>query len=392
MASPTEAPSPLAPSTNVRVGFFVDQYNVVYSKCKDVFLGVKNPTEALALSSNQVLFLSTTQIVANGKEVKLLPISLSVVSVFDKEAHYDFWGVIPININPMSRKKAAPVASAEDLMIQNTVTHQVAEASYYIEQVYRRTKNLHNKPQELIRKPITIPAPITHSLPPQAVSIVKAVAKVEIAPKAVKELIKKERLSMSQTLDNFIDSAAEATAALAKLVSDAKALAKDPPTATTTIVHVDAETEIAYELSPSDIKASYLVATAQRKSMVEGLQILSKALLGYAPKINRTLTRNPNSSYSPSLRFIAGELDGLADALQVAASDTAPKTYLKSLGGYLRNYSFSVSFLLMQMKSYPCFSQDTTVEKELSINIHKISKAIQEDLTTLRNNANLLDV
>lgn len=391
MASPTESPSPLAPSTNVRVGFFVDQYNVVYSKCKDVFLGVKNPTEALALSSNQVLFLSTAQIIANGKEVVLHSAPLSVISVFDKEAHYDFWGVIPININPMKKKNSPPVASAEDLMIQNTVTHQVAEASYYIEAVYRRTKNLHNKPQELIRKPISIPAPITHSLPPQAVSTVKAVAKVEIVPK-VKELIKKERLSMSQTLDNFIDSAAEATAALAKLVSDAKALAKDPPTATTTTVQVEAETGIAYELAPSDIRASYLIATAQRKSMVEGLQILAKALLGYAPKINRTLTINPNSSYSPSLRFIAGELDGLADALQVVASDTAPKTYLKSLGGYLRNYSFSVSFLLMQMKSYPCFSQDTTVERDLSLNIHKISKAIQEDLTTLRNNANLLDV
>lgn len=390
MASPTESPSPLAPSTNVRVGFFIDQYNVVYSKCKDVFLGVKNPTEALALSSNQVLFLSTAQIIANGREVKLLPVSLSVISVFDKEAHYDFWGVIPININPMKKKNSTPVASAEDLMIQNTVTHQVAEASYYIEAVYRRTKNLHNKPQELIRKPISIPAPITHSLPPQAVSTVKAVAKVEIVPK-VKEF-KKERLSMSQTLDNFIDSAAEATAALAKLVSDAKALAKDPPTTTTTTVQVEAETGIAYELAPSDIRASYLVATAQRKSMVEGLQILAKALLGYAPKINKTLTINPNSSYSPSLRFIAGELDGLADALQVVPSDTAPKTYLKSLGGYLRNYSFSVSFLLMQMKSYPCFSQDTTVERDLSLNIHKISKAIQEDLTTLRNNANLLDV
>lgn len=391
MASPTESSSPLAPSTNVRVGFFIDQYNVVYSKCKDVFLGVKNPTEALALSSNQVLFLSTAQIIANGREVVLHSAPLSVISVFDKEAHYDFWGVIPININPMKKKNSAPVASAEDLMIQNTVTHQVAEASYYIEAVYRRTKNLHNKPQELIRKPISIPAPITHSLPPQAVSIVKAVAKVEIVPK-VKEF-KKERLSMSQTLDNFIDSAAEATAALAKLVSDAKALAKDPPTvSTTTIVHVEAETGIAYELAPSAIRPSYLIATAQRKSMVEGLQILSKALLGYAPKINKTLTINPNSSYSPSLRFIAGELDGLADALQVVPADTAPKTYLKSLGGYLRNYSFSVSFLLMQMKSYPCFSQDTTVERDLSLNIHKISKAIQEDLTTLRNNANLLDV
>ena len=122
--------------SNVRVIFYETKEGHILSYCKGVYAYHKDITQPMTLDNSWVSNVPFS----NTLEIRQR--SLESLTPYEREQHFAFWGVIPIDVDPASMTKRKVVAAVYQEIDEAELKKREQEADYYMNCLHARENRL----------------------------------------------------------------------------------------------------------------------------------------------------------------------------------------------------------------------------------------------------------
>lgn len=389
---------------NACVRFFKDHYDIWYSKVAEMYALCRDRSLPMT-TGNTMLFLSLPE----DSEIVLTAVPATQVPEQERLKHFDYWGVIPVGVNPMQNpapKKKRPATKVVDEMDEDIISDSEKQRrdvimNYYIKKNYASLNKL--------------------PIPPMPSEVAEQVERTKILnpsakPKPLAEKVTKnyKELSMlTEEINKFNEALVALQNAIPALLSASKAVAQVPaepvmvpvsieisnPCAVANVPTVETVKEaieqVPFEYTPdlAPIPDSYFSEADPRKSIEAGVLRLCTALVSVKPYLSNIVAdaKYPTETYADSRFGIETVTNTLLMLLFVLEEKPEAVNYSKSyserVSAYARTLSNALSF---QLESLPKNTVLAEFGPAFQADVIAITKALQAGLMSWRKLSKLL--
>ncbi len=325
--------------SNVRISFYRTETGALFSYCKGVYAFHKDVSKAMQVDSAWVGLVPFTA------DTAICMVPLEELSPWERDQHFLFWGVIPVDVEPSSSTRRKVVDAMKELTEEELRERQIS-ADYYMNALWARERSL----------------PL-----PEMPAVVKAAQARRLGVPSEEELFKEAVMSAAAKLNEFKDALSILLGTIPDVVealtaSPASAVSEGaPPVAT-----APAPVVVAVE-EPAEPKALPVIGAFPKTFITDRNKVKNGVLTGitelrgylydlifYNDENGIELVYPPDTLYAVDGTVLLSGLDAVMEALQgidgKAGIATISKSARENYNAYLRNLSNGLTYQLSVFK------------------------------------------